>query len=271
MKQRVNRAKRPLRWRPRPHITWRPAWRPTWHPTWRPRLRLEPERFLEPKRLLDLTLGTALLVLSAPVLATAALTMALSRKRPMELSGERPPDGLFLREYRIGLNEQALHPEFPAHPALPARPALPAAPCRTRRPLAGRSRTPEARLPGGGSALAAARTAGPDRPRADTAALGAAVGRDGAAGPALRGAPLDRPRPGDPRPDPPGTVSRTRTRTRTPRTGTHAPAARRPWTHAPAAPHARAQARVRAPAARSGHPERHRSPGTPLHCDRISG
>nr|WSZ97489.1 sugar transferase [Streptomyces sp. NBC_00857] len=104
MKQRVNRAKRPLRWRPRPHITWRPAWRPTWHPTWRPRLRLEPERFLEPKRLLDLTLGTALLVLSAPVLATAALTMALSRKRPMELSGERPPDGLFLREYRIGLN-----------------------------------------------------------------------------------------------------------------------------------------------------------------------
>ncbi|MFJ5225621.1 sugar transferase [Streptomyces sp. NPDC088400] len=92
----MRRAKRPLRWRPRPHLTWRP--------TWNPRPRPEPERFLEPKRLLDLTLGTALLVLSAPVLATAALAMALSRKRPMEFSGERPPDGLFLREYRIGLN-----------------------------------------------------------------------------------------------------------------------------------------------------------------------
>jgi lipopolysaccharide/colanic/teichoic acid biosynthesis glycosyltransferase len=49
---------------------------------------------LEPKRLLDLTLGSALLLLAAPVLAAAALAVALSR----------PADGVFVRDYRTGLN-----------------------------------------------------------------------------------------------------------------------------------------------------------------------
>lgn len=102
MKRRVRHAQWPLRWRPRLRVTWRPAWhprpawRPMWHPARRPGRRLELQRLLDPKRLLDLTLGTALLVLSVPVLAAAALAMALS--------GKGPSGGLFLRDYRIGLN-----------------------------------------------------------------------------------------------------------------------------------------------------------------------
>ncbi|WSB34534.1 sugar transferase [Streptomyces scopuliridis] len=59
--------------------------RPT---TWRP------PHPPEPKRLLDLTLGSALLVLTAPLLAAAALALALSR----------PAGGVFVRDYRTGLN-----------------------------------------------------------------------------------------------------------------------------------------------------------------------
>ncbi|MEV7871042.1 sugar transferase [Streptomyces sp. NPDC088124] len=54
--------------------------------------RLRPH--LEPKRLLDLTLGSALLLLTSPVLAAAALALALSR----------PAGGVFVRDYRTGLN-----------------------------------------------------------------------------------------------------------------------------------------------------------------------
>ncbi|QXE39179.1 sugar transferase [Streptomyces sp. GMY02] len=55
---------------------------------WRPQHRPDP------KRLLDLTLGSALLVLAAPLLTAAVLVLALSR----------PADGVFLRDYRTGLN-----------------------------------------------------------------------------------------------------------------------------------------------------------------------
>ncbi|MFJ1647655.1 sugar transferase [Streptomyces sp. NPDC088258] len=51
-------------------------------------------RHLEPKRLLDLALGSALLLLAAPALAAAALTLALTR----------PPGGVRVRDYRTGLN-----------------------------------------------------------------------------------------------------------------------------------------------------------------------
>ncbi|MFD7117915.1 MULTISPECIES: sugar transferase [unclassified Streptomyces] len=53
-----------------------------------------PPHLPEPKRLLDLTLGSALLALTAPLLAAAALTLALSR----------PAGGVFVRDYRTGLN-----------------------------------------------------------------------------------------------------------------------------------------------------------------------
>ncbi|MFI5758042.1 sugar transferase [Streptomyces sp. NPDC051569] len=49
---------------------------------------------LEPKRLLDLALGTVLLALTAPVLAAAALAALLSR----------PPGGVLVRDYRTGLH-----------------------------------------------------------------------------------------------------------------------------------------------------------------------
>ncbi|MFE3599009.1 sugar transferase [Streptomyces sp. NPDC059096] len=49
---------------------------------------------LEPKRLLDLTLGPVLLVLASPVLAVAALALALGR----------PAGGVLVRDYRTGLN-----------------------------------------------------------------------------------------------------------------------------------------------------------------------
>ncbi|MFJ7996692.1 sugar transferase [Streptomyces sp. NPDC096310] len=49
---------------------------------------------LEPKRLLDLTLGSVLLVLASPVLAAAALAVALTR----------PAGGVLVRDYRTGLN-----------------------------------------------------------------------------------------------------------------------------------------------------------------------
>ncbi|MFE2939150.1 sugar transferase [Streptomyces sp. NPDC059255] len=54
--------------------------------------RLRPH--LEPKRLLDVTLGSALLLLASPVLAAAALALALSR----------PAGGVFVRDYRTGFN-----------------------------------------------------------------------------------------------------------------------------------------------------------------------
>ncbi|MFD5034997.1 sugar transferase [Streptomyces sp. NPDC058405] len=54
----------------------------------------ESKRLPEPKRLLDLALGSALLVLAAPVLMAATLTVALTR----------PAGGVFVREYRTGLN-----------------------------------------------------------------------------------------------------------------------------------------------------------------------
>ncbi len=53
-----------------------------------------PPHLPEPKRLLDLILGSALLALTAPLLAVAALTLALSR----------PAEGVFVRDYRTGLN-----------------------------------------------------------------------------------------------------------------------------------------------------------------------
>ncbi|MEV7426870.1 sugar transferase [Streptomyces sp. NPDC091212] len=53
-----------------------------------------PGGLLEPKRLLDLTLGSALLLLASPVLAVAALALALSR----------PAGGVRVRDYRTGLN-----------------------------------------------------------------------------------------------------------------------------------------------------------------------
>ncbi|MEU2491632.1 sugar transferase [Streptomyces sp. NPDC007883] len=49
---------------------------------------------MDPKRLLDLTLGTFLLVLAAPVLAAAACSLAL----------RRPPGGIVARELRAGLH-----------------------------------------------------------------------------------------------------------------------------------------------------------------------
>ncbi|WP_345941033.1 sugar transferase [Streptomyces sp. SID4917] len=58
------------------------------------RMMWRPQHRLEPKRLLDLTLGSALLVLAAPLLTAAALVLALSR----------PANGVFLRDYRTGLN-----------------------------------------------------------------------------------------------------------------------------------------------------------------------
>ncbi|MEV0037262.1 sugar transferase [Streptomyces sp. NPDC050804] len=58
------------------------------------RMMWRPQHRLEPKRLLDLTLGSALLVLAAPLLTAAALVLALSR----------PVNGVFLRDYRTGLN-----------------------------------------------------------------------------------------------------------------------------------------------------------------------
>ncbi|RYJ26355.1 putative undecaprenyl-phosphate glycosyl-1-phosphate transferase [Streptomyces sp. L-9-10] len=53
-----------------------------------------PPHLPEPKRLLDLILGSALLALTAPLLAVAALALALSR----------PAEGVFVRDYRTGLN-----------------------------------------------------------------------------------------------------------------------------------------------------------------------
>ncbi|WP_234042434.1 sugar transferase [Streptomyces marianii] len=55
-----------------------------WAPTARPP---------DPKRLLDLTLGTLLLILAAPLLATAACSLAL----------RRPPGGIVARELKTGL------------------------------------------------------------------------------------------------------------------------------------------------------------------------
>jgi lipopolysaccharide/colanic/teichoic acid biosynthesis glycosyltransferase len=52
------------------------------------------ERRTEPKRILDLTLGSALLVLAAPLLMAAALTVAAGL----------PADGILVREYRTGLS-----------------------------------------------------------------------------------------------------------------------------------------------------------------------
>ncbi|MFJ2555388.1 MULTISPECIES: sugar transferase [unclassified Streptomyces] len=59
-----------------------------------PKRLLDPERVPDPKRLLDLILGSALLVLASPVLAGAALAVALTR----------PADGVLVRDYRTGLN-----------------------------------------------------------------------------------------------------------------------------------------------------------------------
>ncbi|MFD3910832.1 sugar transferase [Streptomyces sp. NPDC058603] len=53
-----------------------------------------PPHLPEPKRLLDLILGSALLALTAPLLAVAALALALAR----------PAEGVFVRDYRTGLN-----------------------------------------------------------------------------------------------------------------------------------------------------------------------
>ncbi|MFC5802149.1 sugar transferase [Streptomyces formicae] len=49
---------------------------------------------VQPKRLLDLTLGSALLILTAPLLAAAACAAAL----------HRPPGGAFARELKSGLH-----------------------------------------------------------------------------------------------------------------------------------------------------------------------
>lgn len=49
---------------------------------------------VQPKRLLDLTLGTLLLLLAAPLLAAAACSTALGR----------PPGGVFVRELKTGLH-----------------------------------------------------------------------------------------------------------------------------------------------------------------------
>jgi len=49
---------------------------------------------LDPKRLLDLALGSALLALTAPLLAAATVTLALSRR----------PGGVFAYEPRVGLD-----------------------------------------------------------------------------------------------------------------------------------------------------------------------
>ncbi|WP_405676377.1 sugar transferase [Streptomyces sp. NBC_01511] len=54
-----------------------------------------PDLDLDPKRLLDLTLGSLLLVLAAPLLAAAALTLTLSA---------RHPGGAFTHERRVGLD-----------------------------------------------------------------------------------------------------------------------------------------------------------------------
>jgi lipopolysaccharide/colanic/teichoic acid biosynthesis glycosyltransferase len=56
---------------------------------WRPKRRFEP---IDPKRLVDLTLGTALMVPAAPLLAVTALVLALSRRN----------GGVLVREYRCG-------------------------------------------------------------------------------------------------------------------------------------------------------------------------
>ncbi|MFB6948195.1 sugar transferase [Streptomyces niveus] len=53
------------------------------------------DHLLDPKRLLDLTLGALLLTLSAPLLAAAALTLTLS---------PRHVGGAFTREPRVGLD-----------------------------------------------------------------------------------------------------------------------------------------------------------------------
>ncbi|MDX3854019.1 sugar transferase [Streptomyces sp. AK02-01A] len=65
------------------HSDWPAPWRTQY------RSRLRPE----PKRLLDLTLGSVLLVLAAPALIAATLALAMSR----------PPGGVFVRDYRTGL------------------------------------------------------------------------------------------------------------------------------------------------------------------------
>ncbi|MEV0774946.1 sugar transferase [Streptomyces sp. NPDC050433] len=57
--------------------------------------RLNPHLDLDPKRLLDLTLGTLLLMLTAPLLAAVALTLTLSAKHP---------GGAFTYERRVGLD-----------------------------------------------------------------------------------------------------------------------------------------------------------------------
>ncbi|MFE3825914.1 sugar transferase [Streptomyces sp. NPDC059092] len=65
------------------------------HAPWTfPRLERLRREHLEPKRLLDLSLGSALLLLASPVLAAAALTVALTR----------PAGGVLVRDYRTGLN-----------------------------------------------------------------------------------------------------------------------------------------------------------------------
>jgi lipopolysaccharide/colanic/teichoic acid biosynthesis glycosyltransferase len=61
------------------------------HRPWRPGPHLAA---IDPKRLVDLTLGTALMVPAAPLLLIAALALALSR----------PPGGVLVREYRAGLH-----------------------------------------------------------------------------------------------------------------------------------------------------------------------
>lgn len=52
------------------------------------------ERPAEPKRLLDMALGTLLLALAAPLLAAAACSLAL----------RRPPGGIVVRELKTGLD-----------------------------------------------------------------------------------------------------------------------------------------------------------------------
>ncbi|WP_405796444.1 sugar transferase [Streptomyces sp. NBC_01506] len=57
-------------------------------------LHLDPHLDLDPKRLFDLTLGSFLLILTAPLLAAVALTLALSA---------RHPGGAFTHARRVGL------------------------------------------------------------------------------------------------------------------------------------------------------------------------
>ncbi|MEU3186614.1 sugar transferase [Streptomyces sp. NPDC006923] len=77
--------RRPTQRQARPgtrHSDWPAPWRTQYRSRFRP----------EPKRLLDLTLGSVLLALAAPALAAATVALVISR----------PPGGVFVRDYRAG-------------------------------------------------------------------------------------------------------------------------------------------------------------------------